>query len=307
MCFSHQPDPPPIYPKQVLQPTDGPFGVDDSLRAHQVKELMYDHSSIFIVSILFIVLVVAIELAYRAGTRLQSTANDSAKNQINTIQGSLLGVLALLLAFTFSLALQRYDSRSQAVIIEANAIGTAILRTELLPTTVSEQAGRLLGDYLDLRIRASAISLDRDEERNAILAASNDKLNALWAVAVEAAAQEANPVTSGLFIQSLNEVIDAYGTRDAELNRHVPEIVLFMLFGAFILAACLIGYASGIGGHRASFATYILVVMISLLVFLIIDLDRPRRGLIEVPQKSLIDLQASINSSREIASNTVSN
>jgi hypothetical protein len=105
-------------------------------------------------------------------------------------------------------------------------------------------------------------------------------------------------VSSGLFIQSLNDVIDAYGTRDAELNRHVPEIVLFLLFGAFILAACLIGYASGVAGHRASFATYILVVLISLLIFLVIDLDRPRRGLIEVPQKSLVDLQTTVNTSR---------
>jgi hypothetical protein len=259
---------------------------------------MYDHSSILIVSMLLIVLVIAIELGYRSGSKFQSAANDSTRNQINTIQGSLLGVLALLLAFTFSLALQRYDSRSQAVINEANAIGTAILRAELLPASVRDQAGRLLCEYLDLRVQASAVSLDREADRAAIVAESTGKLDAVWTLAIEAAQQEPNPVSSGLFIQSLNDVIDAYGTRDAELNRHVPEIVLFLLFGAFMLATCLIGYASGVAGHRASFATYILVVLISLLIFLVIDLDRPRRGLIEVPQKSLVDLQTTVNTSR---------
>lgn len=206
-----------------------------------MKEIMYDHSSILIVSMLLIVLVVAIELGYRTGSNIQQAASDSTRNQINTIQGSLLGVLGLLLAFTFSLALQRYDSRSQAVINEANAIGTALLRTELLPASVRDQAGQLLREYIDLRVRASAVSLDKEADRAAIVAESNGVLDAAWALAIEAAQQEPNPATSGLFIQALNEVIDAYGTRDAELSRHLPEIVLFLLFGAFILAACLMG------------------------------------------------------------------
>jgi hypothetical protein len=207
----------------------------------------------------------------------------------------LLGVLALLLGFTFSLSLQRHDSRSQAVITEANAIGTAMLRAGLLPEPLLGQTRDKLREYLDLRVVAGGISLDNVEERNAALRKTLDMQQQLWELGSRAVQENPSPVPSGLFIQSLNELIDAYGSRDAALNRHVPEVVLFLLFGAFALTACLVGYASGIARHRASFPTYVLVLLITFLVFLIIDLDRPRRGLIEVSQQSLIDLQAEQN------------
>jgi hypothetical protein len=133
-------------------------------------------------------------------------------------------------------------------------MGTAMLRAQLLPATVRTETQNLLREHLDLRILGGTISLDQAEERSAVLRESGQVLD-----------QDANPVTTGLFIQALNELIDAYGTRDAALNRHVPEAVLFLLFGTFILTACLVGFASGVAGHRASFPTYILVALIVLL------------------------------------------
>lgn len=253
---------------------------------------MYDHSSLLIVSLLLVALVLAIEIGYRIGRYVGNDASDATKAQINAIQASLLGVLALLLGFTFSLSLQRFDSRSQAVVAEANAIGTALLRAELLPDSVSQRSRSGLGDYVDLRIAAGAISLDRQVEREETLASIVELQNSLWAVAAEAAREDPNPVRSGLYIQALNDAIDAYGERNAALNRHVPEVVLFLLFGTFGLTACLVGYSSGVSGHRATFPTYILTLLISFLVFIIIDLDRPRRGLIEVSQQSMLDLKA---------------
>lgn len=154
-------------------------------------------------------------------------------------------------------------------------------------------------DYLDLRVRAGAVSLDKQEERSAVLLESNRFLDLLWRHALKAAEENASPVTTGLFIQALNELIDAYGTRDAALNRHVPEAVIFLLFGTFILTTCLVGFASGVAGHRAALPTYILVALIVFLVFIVIDLDRPRRGFIEVSQQSLIDLQANLEAAQD--------
>jgi uncharacterized membrane protein (Fun14 family) len=101
-------------------------------------------------------------------------------------------------------------------------------------------------------------------------------------------------LTSGLFIQALNELIDSLGRRDAAVHRHVPEAVLLLLYGTFLMAGGIVGYACGVGDHRPSFASYVMVVLIVVLVFIIVDLDRPRRGLIQVSQKSLLDLQASM-------------
>lgn len=259
-----------------------------------MKEIMYDHSSVLIVAILFVALIVATESGYRIGLRIGHGTSESSKSQVNSIQASILGVLALLLGFTFSLSLQRYDSRSQAVINEANAIGTVMLRTELLPESVRTESRDLVRKYLDHRIRAAGISLDHDGQRKEELKVSNKLLDSLWHLATRAADEVPNPVTTGLYIQALNDLIDAFGTRDAALNRHVPEVVLFLMFATFTLTATLVGYAAGVSGNRASFATYILEILIVCLVFVIIDLDRPRRGLIEVSHQSLIELQENL-------------
>lgn len=258
-----------------------------------MKEYMYNHSSFLIVALLFIALLIATEFGFRLGQKFADTTTDATKSQINSIQVSILGVLALLLGFTFSLSLQRYDTRSQAVVAEANAIGTALLRADLLPDSVSADSHRLLRQYLELRVEAGKISLDRVADREAVLRKSNRALDMLWQSALEATDEDPSPVRAGLFVQSLNEVIDAYGSRDAALDRHVPELVLFLMFGTLLLAASLVGYGSGVSGHRATFAAYTLLALIICLVFLIIDLDRPRRGIVEVSQQSLVDLHTS--------------
>ena len=250
---------------------------------------MYDKSSILIAAILFVSMAVVMELGYRLGRG--SRQSELSKNQVNAIQGSLLGVLALLLGFTFSLSLQRYDGRSAAVIDEANAIGTAWLRAQMLPDGVRGRSQDALRTYLDQRLQSGKISLDHEQERLEMLARTAAQQETLWTLAREAVSLDDRPVTSGLYVQALNDMIDAFGTRDAALNRHVPEVVLLLLYVTFLMCGGVVGYTSGVGRHRAPAATYVMVGLIVLLVFLIIDLDRPRRGLIEVSQQSLIDLR----------------
>lgn len=256
-----------------------------------MNEIMYELPTVVISGVLFVTLLLAIELGYRYGLNHKEASSDGLKSQINAIQGALLGILALLLGFTFSLALQRYDRRAEAVVDEANAIGTAYLRAEMLPEAVREEVRTGLRQYLDLRVNASSVALDQQATRAALMATAKRTLDSLWKDSVTAATESSNPVIVGLFVQALNEVIDSHGRRDAALDRHVPEVVLFLLYGTFLMTGVIVGYASGIAGHRASFITYILVTLIVFLVFIIIDLDRPRRGLIQIDQKSMLDLQ----------------
>ena len=259
-----------------------------------MHEFTYEISSFWIAAFLFGSMTLAIEAGYRIGLRNRA-AEESSRAQVSTIQASMLGILALLLGFTFSLSLQRFDSRSMAVVDEANAIGTAYLRAELLPNSVRGEVKKLLRQYLDLREQAGVIALDRQEERRALTTQSGRIQNALWEYASHAAKEDANPVTTGLFIQALNELIDSFGRRDAALDRHVPELVLLLLYATFLMAGVILGYTSGIVGQRASVASYIMVALIVLLVFIIIDLDRPRRGLITVSHKSLTELRSAID------------
>lgn len=257
-----------------------------------MREIMYDKNSFLIAVILFASMVVVVEIGSWLGLRRASSTAKSLKTQLNALQGSLLGILALLLGFTFSQSLQRYDVRSAAVVDEANAIGTTYLRLDLLPEEQRESSRVLMREYIETRIQAGAISMDRHDERQQIIDRSIAIQGDLWQLAAAAARVSDRPATVNLYVQSLNEMIDANSSRNAALGRHVPELVLFLLYGTFLLTGALVGYASGVSGVRASRGTYVLVSLIVVLVFIIIDLDRPRRGLIEVNQSSLVDLRA---------------
>jgi hypothetical protein len=151
---------------------------------------------------------------------------------------------------------------------------------------------------LDSRVQGGAVTLANEAEREAFRAKASQDLDALWRYACLAAEEDGSPVTSGLFIQSLNELIDSFGRREAAITRHVPELVLFLLYGAFVTTGCILGYAAGVAGDRLSFPTYLVVTLVVLLVFIIVDLDRPRRGLIQVNQKSLIELRVGIDAAQ---------
>jgi hypothetical protein len=259
---------------------------------------MYDQNSLLISGILFASLLIAIEVGYVLGRRNHSRVDESSRTHVGALQASLLGVLALLLGFTFSLSLQRFDNRSLAVVDEANAIGTSYLRAQLLPTAMRGDVQTLLRHYVDLRVQAGEISLDKEQQRDVIITETNKVLDELWGYARRAAEEDGRPMTAGLFIQSVNDLIDSYGRRDAALMRHVPELILFLLFGTFLLTGGVVGYAAGVGGHRPPFVAYILVILIVVLTFIIVDLDRPRRGLIRVSQSSLVNLGVAIDSAQ---------
>ncbi|MFZ6742551.1 hypothetical protein ACO0LC_04975 [Undibacterium sp. JH2W] len=261
-----------------------------------INEFMYGQSTALIVLLLLVGMLIATELAYRNGLRKQSDANDAAKSQINTLQASMLGLLALLLSFVFSLALQRFDERSQFVVNEANAIGTTYLRTQLLPLSIRDQAQAMLKQYVDVRVEEGQVNLAEIEKREALVKKSSQISEQLWALAMKSVELDKNAVTTGMFMQSLNDTIDAFGKREAGLQRHVPETVVLLLLITIIMTAATIGYASGLTGQRAVFATLVLQILISMAVFLTIDLDRPRRGFIQVSQASMVSLQQSIHS-----------
>jgi len=254
---------------------------------------MYNQSSVLIVSGLFIFMLLAMEIGFRSGRRQQASATE-ATTQANAVLASMLGLLALLLAFTFSAALQRYDDRSQTVVAEANAIGTAYLRAQLLPGGMQDEVQALLRQYLDVRIQEGRVDSTEPELHESLLHQAKLMEAQLWNHAVRAAELDGSVVTSGFFIQSLNELIDTSGTRNAALNRHVPEIVLFLMFATIVLTTATLGYASGLAGHRVTLAAFVLVMLIALVVYLIINLDRPRRGPIQVSHESMLSLQQTI-------------
>ena len=260
-----------------------------------MEELMYDINAGLIAVALLLIVLGAIEMGYRLGRRTQGPVTDEdAKAHVNATQSSTLGILALLLAFTFSLALQRFDTRSDAVVDEANAIGTAYLRAQMLPGALGGEARSLLREYVDVRVEAGTVSMVEQKRWSTLTGRAGDLQNAPGERARRAAELDANHVRSGMFVQATNDLIDSFGRRDAAINRHVPEMVLFLLLGTFVITSAIVGYSGGVVHRRPPLVSFAMVALIVVLVFVILDLDRPRRGLIVVSERNLLDLQASM-------------
>jgi hypothetical protein len=257
-----------------------------------VKQALYDTDATLIIGVLFVLMLAAIEAGYRLGTRRKDSVTDAMRDHLSSTQGSILGLMGLLLAFTFSLSVQHFDHRSDAAVDEAKAIGRAYLRTQLLPPALRNDAQALLRDYVDLRVQASEVSMVTrgDWEMLQVKAAASQ--TALWDYARRAAELNPNPVISGLFIEALNDMIDNYGRNVAQMNRQVPQAVLFLLFGTLLVAGGVVGLTAGASGQRPSLASFAMVILILGLTFVILDLDRPQRGRILVSNQSLLDVQA---------------
>ncbi|MCX2740919.1 hypothetical protein [Pontibacter anaerobius] len=256
------------------------------------NEIMYNQNSILIVAILFFLILLAHEAGYRLGQHYLNKTNTDVKTQTNTIQAGTLGLLALILGFTFNMALQRFNNRSQAVIHEANSISTALLRTELLPAPYDSLSHKLLKDYISLRLAVSNTDFAMVTEQKHLDEETKKLHQEIWLQAVKAARIDPRPVTTGYYISSLNSMIDAHGERNALLQLHVPEVILFLLFIVFITSGALMGYSSGLGNKRTTIPAMMMTFLISLVVFIIIDLDRPKRGIIKINQASMEHLMS---------------
>jgi len=254
-------------------------------------EFLYQYSSIAISAVLFFTIMLFNEIGYRTGRFVQAVTNDEVKTLTGSIQASILGLLALLLGFTFSMSMQRYDNRSMALIDEANAISTAQLRVQLLPKQYRLEASELLHQYVDQRVAVGHLDLTRQVERSEYNKKLVELQRQLWSLAMDATNIDPRPVTTGAFVKSLNDLIDSQGRRNALLSMHVPEVVLILLFLVFVSSGGILGYSGGLSGKRIIAPVLLVSMLITMIVFIIIDLDRPKRGLIQVNQEMMIDLQ----------------
>jgi hypothetical protein len=204
--------------------------------------------------------------------------------------GSTLGLLAFMLAFTFGMAASRFDARRALVLDEANAIGTTYLRAAMLPDR-RDDVRALLRDYVDARLEA--VRPDRLEEG---IRRSEDVQARLWAAAVAMGQQHPTSIVVGLFVESLNEVIDLHAARvTAGLRNRIPGAIWVGLFALAVLSLGAMGYHSGVAGAARSPAVLAVAFAFSAVIVLVVDLDRPREGLLTVSQQALIDLRQSMN------------
>jgi hypothetical protein len=255
-------------------------------------DLLYQQNEFVICLLFFAALVAADEAGYRLGRGTPAQASEETKTQTNQIQTAVFAVLGLLLAFTFSMAVSRFDARKQALVEETNALGTTYLRTQLLPEPQRTAEVALLRHYVDARLASARPTWYRDVT---LKTQTSDLQQRMWSQAVSAAQQDPRSIPTGLFVQSLNDAIDAQGRRDAARLNYLPGSALYLLFAASILAMGILGYRSGLGGRgRSALGTVMLALVIALVVLIILDFDHPYQGLITISQQNMIDLRQSM-------------
>ena len=255
--------------------------------------LLFETNLVVILVVLVGASLLAAEAGFRLGRRHHRLRGDAGRANVSTLQGALLGLLALLLGFSFAMAHSRFDTRKLLVLQEANAIGTAILRAQLLQAPEGQQVADLLRQYVEVRLVFHEAGLDEGKLRYAL--AETDRLQAeLWAGTVTAVERSPRPATTGLFVQAVNAVIELHAMRVNAMRNHIPEGVLWLLYFVTVLAMGMTGYGSGLGGDRNTWPTVTTAVLISVVVVVIMDLDRPHRGFITVGQSSMLDLRESL-------------
>ena len=226
----------------------------------------------------------------RLGVRVGKQGGDN----VSTLEAAVLGLLALMIGFTFAMALSRFEARRDAVLNEANAIGTTALRARLLREPHRAEVLKLLREYVQIRLDITQRAAVSQTELRAAIDRSNALQEALWQQAAAVSAKDSSMVPTGLFIQTLNEMIDNQGKRLAALRNRVPNVVPLVLFGIAAVASAFAGYASGFEAKRNRLPVYTTGVVVVAVIVLILDLDRPNAGFIEISQQPMIDTAANI-------------
>jgi hypothetical protein len=230
------------------------------------------------IAVIFVILLGATELMFRVGRRLRTRYDERTREQTVTVQTATLGLLALMLAFTMSMAESRFDARRRIKVAEAAAVGTTYLRAELLPEPQRSESRALLRSYVAER-RAFYRAIEDDVRRSTAHARALQAQ--LWTLASGAATAHPEWDVLTTYLESLNAVFDLEAARSVAVEARLPaeiHLVLVLMAGA---AVAITAFLAGVAGARNVFALYMIPLLIAITCAVIFDLDRARFGFIK--------------------------
>ncbi|KGT72849.1 hypothetical protein MA20_47925 [Bradyrhizobium japonicum] len=230
------------------------------------------------------VVLLACVIGWRLGKRHEGKG---VSNHIAALEQVLIGLVALMVGFSFLMGLTRFDARRDAVVNLANAVGTTALRARLLPEPARKETMKLLREYAEMRASVSG-------RREGILPRSYEIHEMLWQHVETLSVKDKEMVPIGLFTQALNEMIDSQGRRLAALRNQIPESVLIALFAITAVSSGFASYASRLDPLRTRVPVVITATLVITVIFLIIDLDSPRGGIMKEDLRPMIDLVAGL-------------
>jgi hypothetical protein len=241
---------------------------------------------------LFVGMLILLNVGRRIGARHLASDPKGARTGTGTIEAAVFALLGLLIAFTFSGAVSRFDNRRHLIVEEANAIGTAYLRLDLLPAGSQPPLREEFRRYVQYRLEVFRELTDPEAARAELTKATKAQ-EKIWSHAVDASqAPGASPAAPVLLLPALNQMIDITTTRTMALQLHPPLIIFGMLFLVALASALLAGYAMAGGKDPKRLHVIGFALVIALTVYVILDIEFPRYGLIRVDafDQALVDL-----------------
>jgi hypothetical protein len=248
---------------------------------------------------LFVGILLFLEIGRRAGARWKTKHLPAEGGGWGAVEGSMFALLGLLIAFTFSGAASRFDARRQLIISEANAIGTAYLRLDLLPADAQTKLRGSFRKYLDVHFEITDPAATEASVKAAI-----DRALALqreiWREAVAATSEPGAQYTAMLLLPALNEAFDVAASRLIMANVHQPQIILDMVAVLALVCSLLSGYDMADGKPRSWIHSLCFAGILAATVYVILDLEQPRLGVIrlDVADQALVELRHSMNAGK---------
>lgn len=245
---------------------------------------------------LFVGMLLAIEVGGRLAMKNFKGDQKTDEAAAGLIDAAVFGLMSLLIAFTFSGAASRLDHRRDLVINEANAIGTAYLRLNLLPIETQSPLRDLFRQYLDARLDVFQKLPDMVAAEASLLRA-NQLQSRIWPMAVEACQASGSVPATTLLLSALNEMFDIANLRNMTSRvMHPPLVIFIMLFALGLLSSLLAGYSMGNNRDSNRFHVIGFAAIIAVTVYVILDIEYPRAGLFRVDavDRALIELRGSM-------------
>lgn len=236
--------------------------------------------------VVLIILLMSLEAGYRIGLKQRKKLLDAETGGGTVALNSMFALLGLILAFTYASGVSRYEARKQAVIEEANVLGTAYLRAEL----IADPGGRALKEAIVAYAKTRAIPRKHiltNTEAEKILKNSLQAQSKLWATLKKALLQSKPGVIEGSMVAAMNDVLDLHTIRLAAIYDKLPSAVIWMLVFISSTTIVVTGFNAGLSGKISRWRTTALALTITGVMLLIVDFDRPRDGLIQVNNYSL--------------------
>ena len=251
--------------------------------------------AVLLVAAFTAILLAAMDVGRRLRVAQPDLIPDSSGGAFSSVEGAVFGLLGLLVAFTFAGAAQRFEGRRQLVVQEANAIGTAYLRLDVLPPAAQPQLRELVREYVDARLAVYAASADLARARAELdrVAVLQQKI---WTQAVAATQAAPTPAPQIVVLPALNEMFDVANARYLATRMHVPLLLMILLAALSLASALLAGYLLAGNPKKTYFHTLTFALGLAVALYVIVDYEFPRIGLIRMNalDQAIVDVRATM-------------